>query len=134
MLESLACTGSRATSTQERGVPERGHGSRGASTQPVLEAGCVVVGLDYPTTKEETVPELGKRYRDPISGFEGVATGRYEFLHGCVRWQLAGQIKGEPKDFVFDEPQLVEVADEVTYETTRGKGGPVPLAPRTGLS
>lgn len=78
--------------------------------------------------------KLGKKYRDPISGFEGVATGRYEYLHGCVRWQLSGQLNGEPKDFVFDEPQLEEVKPQPEPQpSTRGTGGPKDAPPRIGL-
>lgn len=79
-------------------------------------------------------PKLGKRYRDTISGFEGVATARYEFLHGCVRWQLSGEVGGEPKDFNFDEPQLEEVSTKVEHKATRGLGGPKTVPSRTGLS
>lgn len=77
--------------------------------------------------------EMGKKYRDPISGFEGVATGRFEYLHGCVRWNLSGQINGEPKDFSFDEPQLEAVPDKVVHESTRWTGGPRSAPARTGL-
>lgn len=77
--------------------------------------------------------QLGKRYRDTISGFEGVATGRFEYLHGCVRWNLSGVLAGEPKDFSFDEPQLAEVPDPERHESTRGTGGPRPAPSRTGL-
>lgn len=78
--------------------------------------------------------QLGKRYRDTITGFEGVATARTEFLHGCVRWSLLGVIAGEPKDFSFDEPQLAEVSDSERHEPTRGTGGPRPAPSRTGLN
>jgi hypothetical protein len=80
--------------------------------------------------------KLGRRYRDTITGFEGVATARYEFLHGCVRWQLTGAHpeSGGPQDFTFDEPQLEEVKDKTEHSSTSGTGGPHDqvLAPRTG--
>lgn len=80
-------------------------------------------------------PKLGKKYRDTITGFEGVATGRFEYLHGCVRWQLVGKHpeNGGPQDFVFDEPQLEEVKSEKTHKATRGTGGPRPTPARTGF-
>lgn len=37
---------------------------------------------------------LGKRYRDKITEFEGVATARYEYLNGCYRIQLSGAVNG----------------------------------------
>lgn len=54
--------------------------------------------------------ELGNRVRDRITGFTGIATARYEYLNGCIRWciQPEGLDKdGKPvEDKVFDEPQL----------------------------
>jgi hypothetical protein len=76
---------------------------------------------------------LGKKCRDTITGFEGTATGRFEYLHGCVRWNLTGVLNGEPKDFTFDEPQLEAVPDPVAHEPTRGAGGPRPTPARTGF-
>lgn len=70
--------------------------------------------------------KLGKRYRDTITGFEGTATGRFEYLHGCVRINLTGALNGEPKDFAFDEPQLEEV-DTKKRLAKVGPGGPGPL-------
>lgn len=68
--------------------------------------------------------KLGKRYRDSVSGWEGVATARYEYLNGCVRIELGDHDKdGEPKAFVFDESQIVdaETAEKLTGFT--GTGG-----------
>lgn len=50
---------------------------------------------------------LGDKVRDTVSGWEGIATGRYEYLNGCRRWQVDGVDKeGKPEGFVFDEQQL----------------------------
>jgi hypothetical protein len=58
--------------------------------------------------------ELGTRVKDKISGFEGIATGRTEYLYGCVRVLVeperleAGKpIEGE----WFDEQRLVDVPE-----------------------
>src|SRR5688572_30213095 len=57
-------------------------------------------------------PELGKLCRDTVSGWEGVATGKFEYMNGCIRWELAAKDKdGMPKSFVFDEQQIVYVAE-----------------------
>lgn len=69
---------------------------------------------------------LGGRYRDHVSGWEGTATARYEYMNGCVRIEISGADKdGKPESFVFDvqqiepvEPQLAEPA------TTQATGGP----------
>ena len=58
---------------------------------------------------------LGKRYRDTISGWEGMATCLFTYLHGCRRVLLAGaDSEGKPDDYAFDEPQLVLVNDAKT--------------------
>lgn len=51
--------------------------------------------------------ELGKTYRDKVTGFEGIAVHRTEFLYACERVCLQAQAKdGEIKDGHFDAPQL----------------------------
>ena len=71
--------------------------------------------------------ELGERYVDPITGFEGVATARHEYLYGCVRVTLEGKTAGsELGEFVVDEQRLTE-----TPRATSGGARPVPS--RTGL-
>jgi hypothetical protein len=64
-----------------------------------------------PTPTIEGKIELGDRIRDRVSGIEGIATARTEWLFGCVRFIL--QPQGEKKDwgtphegFSVDEPQL----------------------------
>lgn len=83
--------------------------------------------------------EFGKTYRDPASGFEGVATALYFFKHGCLRIGLRGQNRttGEPAEFTFDAPELVEVLpdrNEQPVPAGTRKGGPHDLAavPRPG--
>jgi hypothetical protein len=81
--------------------------------------------------RKEHEMELGKTYRDTITGFEGVATGRFEYLHGCVRWQLTGvhPEKGGPLEYIFDEPQIEEVK-ATKHAGTGTTGGPRPAPPR----
>ncbi|HEY3925243.1 MAG TPA: hypothetical protein VGL75_11840 [Acidothermaceae bacterium] len=69
---------------------------------------------------------LGRKYRDTVSGWEGIATARYEYLNGCVRYQLdAKDDKGAPQGYVFDEQQVAEVeAPAVEREPARRTGGP----------
>lgn len=58
--------------------------------------------------------KLGDKYRDTVSGFEGVATARYEFLNGCVQYHLVGTSKDgdEPPTLTIDEDQLEGVRSE----------------------
>jgi hypothetical protein len=79
--------------------------------------------------------ELGRRYRDPISSWEGTATGIFTYLNGCRRVCISGVLNGQPKEFTFDEPQLELVPDAVVIEVQpvgSGRGGPRPNPPRTG--
>lgn len=69
--------------------------------------------------------QLGTKYKDTISGFEGVATGRYDYHNGCQRVTLSGSDKdGCPKDYTFDVQQLVDVetgkaADDVLTKAAK---------------
>lgn len=72
--------------------------------------------------------KLGKKYRDRVSGWEGIATARYEYMNGCVRVELSGADKdGHPKGHVFDSEQieLVPAAKTVKVERKRTGGPPV---------
>ena len=51
--------------------------------------------------------ELGRTYKDKVSGFEGIAVHRTEFLYACERVCLQAQAKGgDIKEAHFDAPQL----------------------------
>lgn len=54
---------------------------------------------------------LGKRYRDEITGFSGVATARTIYLHGPSSVCLETMIDGCPVDEWFSESRL-ELVDE----------------------
>lgn len=54
--------------------------------------------------------KLGCKYRDTVTGYEGVAIGRFEYLSGCVRIELERADKdGKPESFVFDVQRLAHV-------------------------
>jgi hypothetical protein len=77
--------------------------------------------------------ELGKKYRDKLTGYEGVATSKTEFIYGCTRIGLETLSGGEVKTSTFDEPSL-ELAEEkpVVAVPARKTGGARPSVPRTG--
>jgi hypothetical protein len=57
--------------------------------------------------------KLGSKVKDSITGLAGIATGRCEFLHGPVRWQVEPPLRadGKPVDGQwFDEGRLEVVA------------------------
>lgn len=70
---------------------------------------------------------LGQQYRDSVSGWTGTATARYEYLNGCVRFEISDRDKdGKPESFVFDEQQLepVEEGPVSAFPAPRPTGGP----------
>ena len=81
--------------------------------------------------------QLGSKVRDTSTGSEGIATGRSEFLNGCIsvcisRAELTKD--GEAKVEWFDE-QRVEVVERGTFRpqpSAATAGGPHSLPPRDG--
>lgn len=74
--------------------------------------------------------KLGKKYKDSISGFVGIATGRTVYLFGCVRVLLEGKKRkedGSPIELWFDEQRLVpkDVKVKAKEEPPGGPGRPV---------
>jgi hypothetical protein len=64
--------------------------------------------------------KLGTKVKDSITGFEGIATSRTEYLYGCVRVcvEPQGLHDGKPIDpMFFDEQRLEE-------QPTAISGGP----------
>lgn len=78
--------------------------------------------------QKPVVVELGREYRDIVSGFVGIATSVTEFLYACRRVTLEGvNATNEPKAFAFDEPslELVESGRKITVPKELVKtGGP----------
>jgi hypothetical protein len=77
--------------------------------------------------------KLGKRYRDDVTGFEGVATSRTEYIYGCRRIGLEFLHDGEVKTHSFDEPGLTEIGDKPVVSPTaeeRRTGGTRPTTGR----
>jgi hypothetical protein len=82
---------------------------------------------------------LGEKVKDSLTGFEGVATARTEYLYGCVRIcveSLELDKDGDPKEVWFDEQRLVELAKMAKMAKSvakiGGPGGPVPPKRNTG--
>jgi hypothetical protein len=70
--------------------------------------------------------KLGARVTDRISGFTGIATGRSEYLYGCVRILVEPEAlhDGKPVEAQwFDEQRLTEQSPAKT-------GGPMPTPTR----
>lgn len=64
--------------------------------------------------KEPVVVELGRTYRDEITGFTGVATVESEYRNGCIRVVLEAGLNGDGemiKGYTVDVQQLVLVPE-----------------------
>jgi hypothetical protein len=71
--------------------------------------------------------EFGKEYRDRISGFVGVCTGKSSFISGCDQVLLVPKIgeDGSYKDgHWFDDERLISVESERPVQRTSRRGGP----------
>lgn len=72
--------------------------------------------------------KLGDKARDKITGLQGIAIARHDYLHGCTRWSIQPiELKdGKPVDYsTFDEPQLEVIeAGNVPAKTGQEPGGP----------
>lgn len=76
--------------------------------------------------------KLGSKVRDVVTGFEGVATGRAEYLTGCVQICVSPPVDGEGKlrdANWFDEDRLqMQDAPAVKIAITNA-GGPQAFPP-----
>jgi len=77
---------------------------------------------------------LGKSYYDTVTGFEGVATARCEYITGCAHVQLEALVDDKPTEAWFDLTRLVpqgEKPEDVPgWESSRRTGGPATHPPR----
>lgn len=84
--------------------------------------------------------ELGEKVKDRITGFEGIAISRVEYLNGCVQYCVkpfkystreGKMLEGE----YIDEGQLVNIGNgEVMDVGQRKRGGVMPDTPSTTYS
>ncbi len=75
--------------------------------------------------------KLGDKVKDTISGFEGIAMARTEWLSGCVRWMVEPDKLDKDKKLQtameFDESRLVVVKSKPIPQLLRpivDPGGP----------
>jgi hypothetical protein len=78
---------------------------------------------------------LGKRLRDKVTGFEGVATSYTTYLTGCATYGLAPKVddKGMIQDTVHFDYMRLEVVDDgplaISTNANVDTGGPRRDAP-----
>ena len=76
--------------------------------------------------------KLGQKVRDKVTGFEGIAIAKVEYLNGCVQFCVkpkavdSKMLEGE----YIDDGQL-EVVDDGATIKDEPNGGPMPDTPTT---
>lgn len=80
--------------------------------------------------------KLGDKVRDKVTGFEGIATSRTEYLNGCFQIEITPKMKKKdaikPEDLVgmaIDEQQLERVGNGINTPEKKviktSTGGPM---------
>lgn len=76
--------------------------------------------------------KLGDKMKDKVSGFEGVAIAKTEWLYGCVRVVLQPMADKDgklPDTQAFDIDQLESQGSKIE-RTPSATGGPMPIPTR----
>ena len=76
--------------------------------------------------------ELGNKVRDLVTGFEGIATARIEYINGCIQYCVKPKISEDGKMVdgeYLDEGQIEFVDKGVVMESTPS-GGPQADCPK----
>jgi len=75
--------------------------------------------------------KLGQKLRDKVSGFEGIATSRIEYLNGCVQFCLKPKsTDGKMPEGEYIDIQQLEVVDDGLSIKPKKTGGENMGAPR----
>lgn len=77
--------------------------------------------------------KLGDKVRDSITKFTGVCVGRYEYLNGCVRFEVQPEKLGKeglPVDSKVYDVQQLELVKAAATSVTSSTGGPYPTPAR----
>lgn len=73
---------------------------------------------------------LGDKVKDRVSGFEGIATGRHEYIFGCLQYSVTPAVKeqkDEAKVRAFDDGALdITERNAVQRWPTDASGTPQP--------
>ncbi len=80
--------------------------------------------------------QLGLKLRDMVSGLEGIATSRVEFINGCIQYGVSGKAdNGKIPDTHYIDQQQLEVVDNGIVIKSQPTGGPRSDTPKgLGLS
>lgn len=81
--------------------------------------------------------KLGDRMKDLVTGVEGIAVGKTEWINGCVRFGLQRLLgkDGKPPEVEWSDTQSLVVTKAAAYyealkkaapKSTERRGGPMP--------
>jgi hypothetical protein len=74
---------------------------------------------------------LGQKLRDRVTGFEGIATSKVEYLNGCVQFCIKPPMKdGKIVEGEYFDQQQLEFVDEGIAVEQRNTGGAMSDTPR----
>lgn len=70
--------------------------------------------------------KLGKKVKDIVTGMEGIATARVEYLNGCVQYCVRPPIDkdGKLQECMYIDVQQLEVIGEGVTVGSVSTGGP----------
>ncbi len=66
---------------------------------------------------------LGAKLRDVVTGFEGIATSRIEYINGCVQYALVPKVDKDgkmPPGEYFDFQRLEQIGDPIEMPSRDG--------------
>lgn len=78
---------------------------------------------------------LGNKVKDIVTGFEGIAVTRVEYLNGCVQYCVKGKISKDgkvPEGEYIDQQQLIVTGSGISVKQ-KDTGGVMPDAPKSGM-
>lgn len=75
--------------------------------------------------------KLGQKVRCIVSGYEGIATARVEYLNGCIQYCVAGRsVDNKPGETVYIDHAQLELAGEGVNVDAKDTGGPNQYQPK----
>ena len=76
--------------------------------------------------------KLGNKVRDKVTGFEGIATARIEYINKCVQFCVKPKVKedGKMPDGEYIDVDELEIVDTGIVIEAKPTGGPQRDCPR----
>lgn len=79
----------------------------------------------------ENTIKLGSKVEDLVSGFQGIATAKIEYINGCQQICIAGKsIDNKPGENLYVDIQQIKIIDEGINIEKKPTGGPQTYQPK----